>query len=235
VDLDGALRSAGVASDVVVAGNGASALIYAKNHDAVVIQKTAEKLQATVGVDVVFTAASKPEAGAARCGTGELGWVPGTFSLELVGQCNPARGADVIVTFRWTSEKNAFGFPGIQSIATANQKTGVPGRSGHGGLNPWMVHTPMLFWGPDFRRATTIEAPVANIDIAPTILALEEIKPALSMRGRVIGEVFAKHRTKEPARKLRTVRASAGPYCAEIVVSTAGDHPYVDQGQRCPN
>jgi predicted AlkP superfamily pyrophosphatase or phosphodiesterase len=231
IDLDAAIQGLG---DVVVASNGASVLIYAKNHDAAVIRKIAERLQSTDGVDAIFTGALKPEAGAIHCsGKKDLGWVPGTFSLELIGECNPARGADIIVTFQWTSEKNAFGFPGTQRIASRDKRTGVAGRSGHGGLNPWMVHTPLLFWGPVFRKHTTIESPTGNVDIAPTILALEGIRPPESMQGRAITEAFASAKAKPPVRKVHAVRARSGTYCAEVRVSAAGKYQYVDEARRC--
>jgi predicted AlkP superfamily pyrophosphatase or phosphodiesterase len=234
VDLNGALQSAGVASDVIVASNGSSALIYAKNHDAAVIQKTVEQLQRTDGVDVIFTAAEKPASGAVRCVEAkEKGWVAGTFALELIHECRTERGADLIVTFQWTSEKNEFGFPGIQRIANNDKRTGVPGRSGHGGLNPWMVHTPLLFWGPDFGKKMEIQAPTANYDIAPTILALEGIKAPASMTGRAITEVFSKSKTKAPEGRVRTIRASSGQFCSEVQVSEIGARYYVDQGHRC--
>lgn len=230
VDLNGALQSAGVASEVIVASNGASALIYAKNHDSSVIKKTVEGLQQTDGVDVIFTAAA-----VAGCREGrELGWVPGTFSLELIGECNPARGADVIVTFQWTSEKNAFGFAGTQRIASSDKRKGVPGRSGHGGLNRWMVNTPLLFWGHDFRSRVEINAPAANFDIAPTILSLEGIAAPPSISGRAITEAFSRSKIREPKRDVRTIRARSGPYCGEIQLSAIGKRVYVDQGQRCP-
>jgi arylsulfatase A-like enzyme len=235
VDLNGALATAGVASDVIVASNGSSALIYAKNHDASVIQKTVAQLQKTDGVDVIFTASVKPVGSAQQCREGrEQGFVPGTFALELIHECNPARGADVIVTFQWTSEKNAFGFPGIQRIASTDKRTGVPGRSGHGGLNPWMVHTPLLFWGPNFRARAEIAAPTANYDIAPTILSLEGIAAPASMKGRAIGEVLAKSKAKEPASGSRTISASLGSFCRQVKLSTIGTRVYVDQGQPCP-
>ncbi len=234
VDLNGALQSAGVESDVIVASNGSSALIYAKNHDAAVIQKTVEQLQKTDGVDVIFTAAEKPASGAVRCNESkDKGWVAGTFALELIHECRAERGADLIVTFQWTSEKNAFGFPGIQRIANNDKRTGVPGRSGHGGLNPWMVHTPLLFLGPDFKKQTEIQAPTANYDIAPTILALEGVKAPSSMTGRAITEVFSKSGTQAPEGRARTIRANAGPYCAEVQVTDIGTRYYVDQGNRC--
>jgi predicted AlkP superfamily pyrophosphatase or phosphodiesterase len=227
IDLNGALAAAGVDKDVIVASNGSSALIYAKNHDAAVVQKTVEVLQKTDGVDVLFTSAAKPASGAVRCADGkEQGWVAGTFALELIHECRAERGADVIVTFQWSSEKNEFGFPGIQKIANNDKRTGVKGRSGHGGLNPWMVHTPLLFWGPAFRKKIEIQTPTANYDIAPTILALEGITPPASMRGRNIGEASG---GATPATKSRTVRAQSGSFCSELQLTGS----YVDQGQRC--
>ena len=234
VDLEGALKGAGVAGDVVTASNGASVLIYAKNHDSGVIQKTVERLQQTDGVDVIFTAAAKPDSGIVHCADGrrEQGWVKGTFSLERAGECNASRGADIIATFQWSSEKNAFGFAGAQKIASNDKRSGVAGRSGHGGLNPWMLHTPLLLWGPDFRKRTEIQAPVGNFDIAPTILSMEGIPAPPAMSGRAIAEGLAKSKTKEPARKVRTIRVKSGTYCAEIQISAAGSHEYLDSGQR---
>src|SRR5258706_1982468 len=153
VDLNGALKASGKADDVIVASNGASAFLYVKNHDSASIRQIVLQLQKTDGADVLFTASSAPEKGTLRCETEaakEQGWVPGTFALEVIDQCSPSRGADVIVTFRWTSDKNEFGYPGIQGIASNDARRGVKGRSGHGGLNPWMMHTPMIPAGPRF-------------------------------------------------------------------------------------
>jgi predicted AlkP superfamily pyrophosphatase or phosphodiesterase len=235
VDLNGALKATGKAGDVIVASNGASVLLYVKNHSAEVIRGVVTQLQKTDGVDVIFTTAAAPANGAVQCRpTQEMGWIPGTFALELVHQCSPSRGADIVVTFQWSSEKNAFGFPGIQRIATADTRHGVPGRSGHGGLNPWMVHTPMLFWGPDFRKQTVVNAPMANYDIAPTLLKLEGVAAPESMTGRVIGEAFAKGGSKDPKPRVRSITARSGSYCAAMQLSEIGSKTYVDQGQRCP-
>jgi arylsulfatase A-like enzyme len=235
VDLNAALKATGKADDVIVASNGASVLLYVKNHSAEVIRSVVTQLQKTDGVDVIFTAAAAPANGAVQCRpTQEMGWIPGTFSLELVHQCTPSRGADIILTFQWSSEKNAFGFPGIQRIATADTRRGVPGRSGHGGLNPWMVHTPMLFWGPDFRKQAVVNAPTANYDIAPTLLKLEGVAAPESMTGRVISEAFAKGGSKDPKPRVRSITARSGLYCAAIQLSEIAGRTYVDQGQRCP-
>jgi arylsulfatase A-like enzyme len=234
VDLNGAIQATGKAPDVIAANNGASTLLYAKNHDPDLIRGLVSQLQKTDGVDLIFTTSQQPKSAAVQCQPGrDQGWVPGTFSLELINECRTSRGADIIVTYQWTSDRNAFGFPGLQRIATNDKRRGVAGRSGHGGLNPWMIHTPMILWGRDFKRQTVVHAPVANYDIAPTVLALEGVKAPDSMTGRVIAEAFVKQSKEEPKGRERTVETHAGSYCATIQISMIDRRTYIDQGQRC--
>ena len=234
VDLNGALQATGKADDIIVASNGASVFLYAKNHDPSVIGAVVAQLQKTDGVDLIFTTAAQPADGKVKCSPGkEAGWAPGTFSLELIYQCRTERAADIIVTFQWNSEQT-FGFRGSQKIATADKRKGVPGRAGHGGLNPWMVQIPLIMWGPDFRKHTVIEAPTANYDIAPTILHLEGLTPPASMSGRVIAEALAKQPRRDRKARTRTVTVRTGSYCAALQVSELDKHRYLDQGQRCP-
>src|SRR5580704_3930874 len=234
VDLNGAIQATGKASDIIAANNGASTLLYAKDHDPELIRGLVSRLQKTDGVDLIFTTSQQPKEGAVQCRAGqELGWLAGTFSLELINECRPSRGADVIVTYQWTLNRNAFGVPGLERIATTDMQHNVPGRSGHGGLNPFMIHTPLIFWGPDFKRQTVVHAPTANFDIAPTVLALEGVKAPDSMTGRIIAEAFAKQSKEEPKARMRSVETRAGSYCASIQLSVIDHRTYVDRGQRC--
>jgi len=234
VDLNGAIQATGKAADIIAANNGASTLLYAKDHDPELIRGLVSRLQKTDGVDLIFTTSQQPKEGTVQCRPGrELGWLPGTFSLELIDECRPSRGADVIVTYQWSLDRNAFGVPGLQRIATTNMQHNVPGRSGHGGLNPFMIHTPLILWGPDFKRQTVVLAPTANFDIAPTVLALEGVKAPDSMTGRVIAEAFAKQSKEEPRVRKRSVEARAGSYCASILLSVIDHRTYIDQGERC--
>ena len=235
VDLNGAIQATGKAADIIAASNGASTLLYAKNHDPELIRGLVSQLQKTDGVDLIFTNSQRPNDAVVQCRAGrDLGWVPGTFSLELIDECRPSRGADIIVTYHWTSDRNAFGVPGLQRIASTDKRRSVPGRSGHGGLNPFMIHTPLVLWGRDFKRQTVVHAPVANFDIAPTVLALEGVKAPDTMSGRVIAEAFVKQSKEEPKARERTVETRAGSYCASIQLSVIDHRMYVDRGQRCP-
>ena len=234
VDLRAAIQATGRADGIITASNGPSVLLYVKNHDADLIQRMVAQLQATDDVDVLFTTAQRPKAGSIQCRPGsDHGWVPGTFSLELINECRPTRAADIIATFRWTSEPNEFGASGVQRIASTDPRRNVHGRSGHGGLNPWVVHTPMVLWGPDFRERAVVEAPVANFDIAPTILALEKIPAPAAMTGRVVAEAFRSAPRPDRKPRVRTMTTRAGAYCASIQLSSAGRNTYIDSGQRC--
>jgi arylsulfatase A-like enzyme len=227
VDLNGALQASGKAQDVIVASNGASVFLYVKNHDRDTIRTVVEQLKKTEGVDLLFTAS-----GATCSPKAEKGFVPGTFALELVDQCRAERGADIVATFQWSSEVTN-GFKGSQKIATNDKRQHVPGRAGHGGLNPYMVHTPLILFGPDFRGHAVVEAPTANFDIAPTVLKLEGVPAPATMSGRVIGEALAKGTAKEQKAKVRTVMVRDGVFCSEVRVSELGTKRYVDQGERC--
>ncbi len=233
VDFAAALKATGKADDLIVASNGASVLLYAKNHDPATISAVVAQLRKTDGVDLIFTAASRPANGKMTCSPAKQnGFVPGTFSLELVNQCRTERAADIIVTFQWNSDKT-FGFPGSERIAIANQNKGVPGRAGHGGMNPWMVHIPLILWGPDFRKNAVIDAPTANYDIAPTILKLQGVPQPASMTGRPILEGFATGGRPDRKPRTRTLKVTSGTYCATLQVSDLDGHRYIDQGQRC--
>lgn len=234
-DLGGALKTSGQADKVIVANNGASAFLFVKNHEAAAISAITQQLQETDGVDLIFTNSVEPGAGGVKCDAGkEEGFATGTLALELINQCRAEHAADVIVTFAWSENKNPFGMPGLHRVATAEQRRGVAGRAGHGGLNPFMVHTPLILWGPSFRKQATVHAPTANSDIAPTILAIEGLKPLATMTGRVVAEAFAKPAAKEPEVKTRTVKVSTEGYCAEVQLTTAGKTTYIDSGKRCP-
>ncbi len=235
VDLKGVIEATGHASEIIAASNGPSVLLYVKNHSPDLIRSMVAELQKTDGVDLLFTDAQRPKNGAVQCLAGKnVGWVPGTFSLELINECPADRAADIIVTFKWSSAPNEFGYPGRQWIASTDPRSNVPARSGHGGLNPWTVHTPMVLWGKDFRKRAVVEAPVANFDIAPTILALESVPAPDSMRGRVISEAFAKSPRPDRKARARTVNVRAGTFCAAIQLSVTGGSTYIDSGQRCP-
>ncbi|HWE48564.1 MAG TPA: alkaline phosphatase family protein [Bryobacteraceae bacterium] len=209
--------------DVVVDNEGGTTLLYVKDHAAGKIEELVTKLQANESVNAIFVAAAKPENSTFRCAPkAEKGFVPGTFALDLASQCLPSHGPDVIVTWHWDDAKNAFGVPGTQAIL------GRPGTShnGHGSLNPYTTHTVLIATGKDFPQGKTIEVPSGNVDLAPTLLAIEGLPAPASMQGRQLTG-------RQPKSSTRRIQTKTGQYCSELEISYAGDHAYLDQATRC--
>jgi arylsulfatase A-like enzyme len=210
--------------DVVVDNEGGTSLLYVKDHAPDKIEQLVAKLQANESTNAIFVAATRPANGTFRCSpNAEKGFAPGTFALDIAHQCLPSHGPDVIVTWHWDDTKNAFGVAGTQSIL------GRPGttHNGHGALNPYTTHTVLLATGKDFKQARTVDIPTGNVDLAPTLLALEGLPIPATMEGRNLTGRSTKSQIKR-------IQAKTGQYCAELEVSWAGSEAYLNQATRCP-
>src|SRR6185295_5862308 len=138
--IEAGLKTSADSDDVVLASNGQSVLVHVKNRDAQRIKKIARFLQSQDWVDVVFTEGRMPGARVRkRKAQDELGWVSGTFSLELINQINFHRGPDIVFTLPWSSGVNAFGVAGKHYTEGSGAGGPLTGNaSGHGGLSPWL-------------------------------------------------------------------------------------------------
>jgi arylsulfatase A-like enzyme len=221
--------------DVVVDNQGGASLFYVKNHDAEKIERLAGKFQASPTTNAVFVASTRPVSGSFRCMPGAVkGFAPGTFALDLAGLCSTSRAPDMVVTYRWDDTPNPFGVPGTQWIPGSPTATSKAARNGHGGLNPYVTHSTLLAAGKRFKQGKTIALPAGNQDIAATLLALQGLPVPATLDGRVLFEAFSKPaKTRPPKSSTRRVQVSNGSYCAEIEVSYAGDHEYLNHARRC--
>ena len=234
------LKTSATSDDVVVANSGAS-LVHVKNRDPAKIRAIVEFLQKQSWTDTLYTATKRPIGGRWVTAGGPArprGWVPGTFSLELIHEANPERGADIIVTYPWSSRRNMFGVPGTSGNAGggATGPRSGPG-SGHGSFSPYDIRNTFMAWGPDFRDGVTEVTPAGNVDVAPTILALNGVNDGLRSDGRVLREAMedGEQRLRVPVRT-RTYMTRAGAYRATVTVSeiNGGRHRYVDRSARLP-
>lgn len=235
------LKASLTSNDVVVANSGTS-LVHVKDRDPEKIKRVVAFLQQQPWADSLYTAARQPRDGDYRRDTSgpvkPRGWVPGTFSLELIHQANPERGADIIVTFPWTSRRNAFGVPGTSGNAgggVTGPRTGPD--SGHGSFSPWDIRNTMIGWGADFKDGERVTTPAGNVDIAPTILALSGVDDGLRSDGRVLSEALegGVDGSDVPVRT-RTFNTRAGDYRSTVTVSEVrgGRYRYVDRSARVP-
>jgi arylsulfatase A-like enzyme len=231
------LKSAADSDDVVLASNGQSVLVHVKGRDRLRIRKIVRFLQTREWVDVIFTAGRQGAVakGGGRQSGAELGWLPGTFSLELIRQANAERGPDILFTLPWSSEPNSFAVAGRHYTDGEGNTGPLSGQaSGHGGLSPWLVRNTLILWGPDFKRGISIRAAAGNVDIAPTILALKGVSGVANLDGRALTEALREGPDEEhmisETRVLRT--DAAGSYRAVIQVTDVGKHRYIDKGWR---
>lgn len=154
--------------DVLIVSNGGSTMIYVIGHGKKTIRQIVNFLQNWEHTGVIFTRKA----------------MPGTFALRDA-QVNSDSAPDIVVSMRWTADKNAVGTPGM---ITAEVSGFNVGQGLHVSLSPFDMHNTLIAAGPSFRKGITSPLPSGNIDIAPTILWILGIKQPKPMDGRVLTE-----------------------------------------------
>jgi predicted AlkP superfamily pyrophosphatase or phosphodiesterase len=173
--------------DVITVGLGGSAIFYVVERDESVARRLVEFLQTTDFAGVIFS--RKP--------------LEGTFPLESVGYSSASQDSpDVIVSLRWTGERNEFGAPGYLTSAG-----GTRGKGSHGSLSRYDMNNTLVAAGPDIKKGLINDVPSGNIDLAPTILWLLGVSPASPMDGRVLHEALIP--SKEPPPKVNVKKLEA--------------------------
>lgn len=174
--------------DVMVVGLGGSVMFYVVDRQEAVVRRLVEFLQQSDFAGVVFSRLK----------------IDGTFPLETVrydSQTNS--GPDVMISLRWTAEKNDHGVPGM-----FYSMDGTKGKGSHASLSRFDMNNTLVASGPDFKRGFLNETPSGNIDLAPTVLHLLGVKPPHPMDGRVLHEALATHRGPMPKVKTQRLEAS---------------------------
>jgi hypothetical protein len=229
VDVAAALIAAGLKAaadspDVVLASSGQAVALHVEARDPERIARIARLIQEQDWGGLVFTAGKT--AGDA------LGAMEGTFSLELIHAANAERACDLLMTFPWTSQPNAFGVPGGDLACVSGGARLYA--SDHGSLSPWNVRNTLFAWGAGFKRATTVRAASGNVDVAPTILALLGLPTEpVGLDGRVLAEALPGGPDPEQVfEETRVHMARANGYRAAIQVTDVEGRRYIDKGWR---
>lgn len=239
------LKAGPDSDDVVLASSGQTQLIHVKDRDRARIHKITDFLKAQQWTGVLFTAAAPPPYPPAQASDGAGGTMtiegiePGTFSTKLIYLDHPERGPDIVLTFPWNSNRNAFGVPGTDYTDTRGATGPLTGNAGnHGSMSPWTVHNTFLAWGVDFKRGAIVHTPVSNVDITPTLLALMGLDRDAGLPhfdGRAITEAFADGPDEEQVATKTTTYFTATPdgaFRAAIQVSEVGGERYLDKSWR---
>lgn len=231
--IDAGLKESGDSGDVVLASSSQAVSIHVEGHSRQRIRDVVRYLQEQPWTGAVFTRANQH--GYSGGEAAPRGWVPGTFSLELVHLANAERGADIVATFDWSSAKNVFGIPGTDMTLTGGETGPLEGNaSGHGSMSPWTVNNTWLAWGVDFKDGIVNRVPSSNVDIAPTIAALTGLDTD-DFDGRVLVEALegGPDYEKLPL-ETRTYMTEAHrtDYRAVIQVTEVGHQRYIDKSWR---
>jgi len=94
---------------------------------------------------------------------------------------------------------------------------------------------PRVIDGPftETKHGVAISTAAANVDIAPTILALKGVGGGESLDGRVLGEAMRDGVDEEQVlTETKVLRTEAGGYRAAVQVTDVGGRRYIDKGWR---
>ena len=182
-DVGETLRAAGINAqttweqppkdgDVVVVGNGGSVMLYVTGRSPEMIRQVVATLQQQVFSGVIFTRDA----------------LPGTFSFAEVKLGGPT-APDVIVSLRWNRRVAHDEHPLIE-VFNDGYKEYTAGCGMHVTLSPTDLHNTCAAAGPDFRRGGGDSLPSGNVDIAPTLLWLMDVKTKEHLDGRVLREAL---------------------------------------------
>ena len=199
--------------DVMVVGLGGSALLYVIDRDEAVIRKLAAFLQSTDFAGVILSRLA----------------IEGTFPLSDVRLDPTNTLPDLVVSFKWTEEKNEFDAPGYVYSEGSKRGAGT-----HASLSLFDMHNTLIGNGPDFRAGFIDALPSSNADVAPTILSILGLKPPQPMDGRVLGEALVNGQVPSGQPKTETKKASRDVGLRHweqyLKTTTFGGAFYVDEG-----
>ena len=150
---------------ILLVNTGATLFFYVTGHDSGTVGRLVDHLQRARYSGVIFT--REPQ--------------EGTFPLSAV-HIDSADAPDVVLSMRWSDEKNKYGIPGMLWME-AGRKLGT---GMHGTLSPFDMHNTLIAAGPDFPEGTVEPRPTGNVDVAPTILWILGIRLAQPLDGRVL-------------------------------------------------
>ena len=223
IDVRGLLVQAGLkeseeSTDVLVADNGGSVLVYMPGADDSRVVEVCRFLMSQPWSGPLF-----PRIGSDRA--------PGTLPLSAAGY-DHSSSPDILLSLAWDGELNQNGVRGrIYSCGDH----GV-GHGNHGSASPYEVHNTLIAAGPHFKNGLVSMVPSSNLDLFPTILRVLGLQqPGSRVDGRVLDEalvggpepeeVFVSTEVLEKSTVLGDVT-----YRQRVQVSRVGTASYLDKG-----
>ena len=199
--------------DVMVVNLGGSTALYVFEHDQPTIRRLVDFLQESDFVGVIFSSIS----------------IEGTFPLSRAHLEAPQGAPDVLVSMRWSPDKNDWGAPGLVTAAE-----GTRGHGAHASLSRFDLHNTLIATGPDFKKGFVSELPSGNVDLAPTVLAILGVPQPSPMDGRVLTEalVGGEHAPLKAVQETLEASRDLGfrVWRQHLTTSRVGSVVYYDEG-----
>jgi len=154
--------------------------------------------------------------------------IEGTFPLSYVRLDWGTNAPDVVLSMRWSTNRNDWGAPGMLTTHGGKRGAGT-----HASLSPFDCHNTLIAAGPDFRAGFTSDVPSGNVDIAPTVLAILGVASPKAMDGRVLREAMTgAEAPPEPAHSTyESSRETGGKRWQQYLsVSRVGPVVYFNEG-----
>ncbi|MBI3870274.1 MAG: alkaline phosphatase family protein [Verrucomicrobia bacterium] len=179
--------------DVMVVPLGGSVALYVIDDDESVMAKIAQAFQTSDFAGPIFSRIP----------------LPGTFPLSDVRIAITNIAPDLVLSMRWTEERNQYGVPGM-----LYSEGGTKNKGHHASLSRFDMHNTLVASGPDFKKGLVNSMPSGNTDLAPTILHILGVPQAsgFPMDGRVLKEalVDGEQTATEPKTETREARRELG-------------------------
>lgn len=133
---------------------------------------------------------------------------------------------------RWSDGMSATGMPGMLQCCAPGY---VAGQGYHASMSRFDMHNTLIANGPDFRTGFVDRMPTGNVDLAPTILRILNVKQPVPMDGRVLQEAMTGASGSLDVRvHTQTLEASdtegATLWHQYLVRSQVGSTVYYDEG-----
>jgi hypothetical protein len=155
--------------------------------------------------------------------------LPGTFPISTVRIATTNTGPDVLVSLRWSPEKNQYGAPGMFF-----SEGGTRNKGSHASLSRFDMRNTLVASGPDFKKGFINDMPSGNADVVPTILHLLGVKPPSPLDGRVLHEALVDSDVEVPKPETKTIEASHDVglfhWRQYLKFTKVGDAIYFDEG-----
>jgi hypothetical protein len=229
VSLADLLVSAGIkksssSTDIIVARNGGNDLVYlspsaylSEEAERATLARIVDFAEAQEWCGAIFSEKAAPQNSATNR-QNHLGWIPGTFTQELLGEQNPRRSPDLIISFREIPELDNRALTGppnpafnvgssgqvarknaslplirpIEGVVYSDSRSLSTGQGMHGAAGLRELHNFCAAVGPDFRRHFVDSAPTGNADVAPSIRKIFNLGAPAGSSGRILHEALSR-------------------------------------------